>query len=234
MQLTCKVNDQLLAEFSETISCEVTLATNTELRIINLSDTPRSQNIIILQKNFANNAANDSVTVWRVISGLKYDHHCEVSFSNKLFASISDSYNNHKPIVELKHGYLYKIMQRHSQVVFVEAGLAANPLEIQIENSLTQGAYNVNIFRNNSLLSHYGPLIPKQKIAFQFKYIIWVGFLATVKEGDTLFISDIEMDSNFQQFYLIGIKRADLVLVGGGIDHESTPLKFHLINIEMF
>ncbi|KAF0249390.1 MAG: hypothetical protein FD167_1214 [bacterium] len=206
----------------------------TQLKVINLSDSPRPQSIIFFQKNCANTNKDNSIIAWQVINQLSYDHYCEIDFSNKLFASVSDYYGNHKPQIKLQPGHLYKITRETNQTSFVESGLGSHPLEIQVENTLNQGSYNVNIFRSNKLLSRYSSLIPQERAFFQFKYIIWVGILPRVKEGDTLLISDIEMKTIFQQFYLIGVKKAELILVGGGIGPESTPFKFHLTNIEEF
>lgn len=207
---------------------------STKLKVINLSDNARPQSIIFFQKNCANANRDNSIIAWHVINQLSYDHCCEVDFSNKLFASISDYYGNHKPQINLQPGHLYKITEETNQTSFVESGLGSHPLEIQVENTLNQGAYDINIFRSDKLLSRHSSLIPKAKAFFQFKYIIWAGILPRVKEGDTISISDIELRTTFQQFYLIGIKKAELILVGGGPGPESTPFTFHLTNIEEF
>jgi hypothetical protein len=210
------------------------LITGTQLKVINLCDSPKPQNIIFFQKNCARGNIDDSIIAWHVIHQLSYDHYYELNISNKLFASISDYYGNHKPQIKLRPGYSYKITQDTSQTRFIESGLGTHPLEIQVENTLNQGAYNINIFRNDKLLNRYNSLIPKEKTSFQFKYIIWVGVLPTIKEGEIILISEKELNTIFQQFYLVGVKKAELLLVGGGIGPESKPLTFHLTNVEQF
>lgn len=206
----------------------------TQLKVINLCDSPRPQNIIFFQKNCARGNIDNSIIAWHVINQLSYDHYCEINLSNKLFASVSDYYGNHKPQIKLRPGYLYKITEDTSQTRFIESGLGTHPLEIQVENALNQGAYDINIFRNDKLLSRYSSLIPREKTSFQFKYILWAGVLPKVKEGEVILISEKEIDTIFQQFYLIGIKKAELILVGGGVGPESKPFTFHLTNVEQF
>jgi hypothetical protein len=210
------------------------LILDTQLKVINLSDNPRPQNIILFQKNCASGQQDNSVIAWHVINQLGYDHNCEINFSHKLFASVSDYYGNHKPQIKIRPGYLYKIIQDTKQTKFIESGLGTHPLEIQVENTLNQGAYNVNIFRSDKLLSRHPSLIPQEKAFFQFKYILWVGILPKVQEGEILLLSDIELNIRFQQFYLIGVRKAELILAGGGFGPESRPFSFHLINVEMF
>ena len=85
---------------------------------------------------------------------------------------------------------------------------------------------DAQIYRDGNLLATQ-TISPQQKAVFEFEPILHVGVVDQLEEGDVI-NSDL-LANITQQFSLLGITKADLIMTGGGTGADATPFKFELV-----
>lgn len=73
--------------------------------------------------------------------------------------------------------------------------------------------------------------MPGQKAVFEFKPTLWIGTASQIEQGavmNSAVLSDINTELS-----LLGIKRADIVMTGGGGGTTATAYQFRLANVVM-
>ena len=105
---------------------------------------------------------------------------------------------------------------------------ASSPTEVEVRNSLSQGAISANIYRNGLLLAQKTNISPAQKAVFEFKPRIFIGAVSQIEQGQVL--NSAILQSVNTELDLLAISSADIVITGGGGGQDATPFVFSLVN----
>jgi hypothetical protein len=199
-----------------------------KLNFINNSNDANDSEVVIFQKDVANDGDAPAIA-WQVIRNCgKGDHH---PFSYPLSYEIAaeDSYGNDSALLPAKPGDAFRMVLDNSGDVIEPAGAASVRTEVQLRNDLSRGAVTAMIYRSGKLLAIKPGLAPGETVEFQFKPTLWVGVVSQVEEGqvmDSAVVTDLQT-----QFSLEGIASADIVMTGGGPGPTATPFLFTLQNV---
>lgn len=200
-----------------------------KLRMIDKSNDRNNSDIVIFQKN--ETTRFDALSVaWKVIRNLGQGNYHPFTYSFDLEVAASDSYGNYTPHLLANPGELFKMIQDDTGNVLTRStGKSTTPEEVQVLNSLEQGAINVWCYRDGRPLAVKSSVAPEQKAVFKFKPSLYIAVASQVQEGDILdsaIISHVNTEVS-----LLGVASADIVLTGGGPGPGSTPFRFHLENV---
>lgn len=205
----------------------VTTSTEIKLTFINESNDANNSQIVIFQKNVAQDFA-DSAVAWRVIKNCARGWEHPFVYSMDIDIAASDSYGNQSPLLRAHDGQKWQMVTTASGDQIILSGQpAASPVEIELQNSLQQGSINAEIYRDGKLLGIKSGLAPMQKAVFQFRPTIYIGVVSQVEEGGVLssaILSDINTEIS-----LLGIEKADIIMTGGGVGPSAKPFEFHLV-----
>ena len=196
------------------------------LNFVNNSNDVISEAIVLFQKN--NVAQLDETCIaWKVIKncGLGWSH--PFSYPLDVEIAASDSYGNMTPMYSASEGQKWSLVLNASGDELVLSDTpAANPIQIELQNDLEQGAIDARIYRDGKLLGIRNALVPAQKTVFQYRPIIMIGVIDNIEEGSI--INPTVLSSHFTEVSLLGFTKADLVMTGGGIGPKAQPFQFHL------
>ena len=200
-----------------------------KLNLINHSDDTNNSSIVIFQQNVAEDFGEIAVA-WRVIENCgRLDNH-PFTYPMQFQVCAKDSYGNYTPQLTAEDGQAYEMVKDTSgDVLKLASTPASSPNEIEVRNSLQQGAIDACCFRDGRLLATKTNISPGQKAVFQFHPRIYIGVVSQIMESqimDSAIIQSINTELN-----LFGISRADIVMTGGGPGPKSSPFKFNLANI---
>ena len=199
---------------------------NIEITFINHSEDTNSPSIVIFQKNKATDS-NEPTVAWRVIEkcGINWSH--KFSYPLDFSVSTADSYGNIFELQTAFYGQKWDIQESHSGVSLdLSSDPSSAPTEVEIKNSLSNHSMDAQIYRDGNLLATQ-TISPQQKAVFEFEPILHVGVVDQLEEGDVI-NSDL-LANITQQFSLLGITKADLIMTGGGTGADATPFKFELV-----
>ncbi len=202
-----------------------------KLNFINESNDQNNSEVVIFQKNVATDF-DELAVAWRVIKNCGVGDHHPFTFSEEFAVGASDSYGNYTPQNQARYGQRWEMIKDHSgDVMQLSKDTASSPNEVEVANSLQQGAIDANIYRDGKLLAVKTGVSPAQKAVFSFKPTIFVGVVSEVVEGEVMnsaIISEINTEIS-----LLGISSADIVMTGGGTGPNATPFQFELRVHEM-
>ncbi|UEP24562.1 hypothetical protein LL999_18185 [Burkholderia ambifaria] len=200
------------------------------LNFVNLSNDVNNSQIVIFQKNVSTDF-DELAIAWKVITNCgRGDNHPFV-FPMLTTVSASDADGNYMPQKRADNGQLFNVSRSTSGNVLALAGPAPTSREIQLRNDLSQGAITASAFKDNRLLAHKTGIVPGQKAVFEFKPTLWIGTASQIEQGavmNSAVLSDINTELS-----LLGIKRADIVMTGGGGGTTATAYQFRLANVVM-
>lgn len=225
-----------------------------KLNLINRSSDTNNSNVVIFQKNVATNF-DELAIAWKVIEKTGSGDSHAFHFPAFSFIGASDSWGNHTPLQPAQNGAQFQMELTNSgtqllpvanvdnvnSVVQTDFAVTANEQEasitdfapgreqLQVANALPQGALNVSVYKDGTLLATKTSVVPGQKAVFEFKPTIWVGVASEVEQGQVMnsaIISNINTELS-----LLGIASADIVMTGGGPGKDAPPLVFTLENI---
>ncbi|EDT39254.1 hypothetical protein [Burkholderia ambifaria] len=200
------------------------------LNFVNLSNDVNNSQIVIFQKNVSTDF-DELAIAWKVITNCgRGDNHPFV-FPMLTTVSASDADGNYMPQKRADNGQLFNVSRSTSGNVLALAGPAPTSREIQLRNDLSQGAITASVFKDNRLLAHKTGIAPGQKAVFEFKPTLWIGTASQIEQGavmNSAVLSDINTELS-----LLGIKRADIVMTGGGGGTTATAYQFRLANVVM-
>ncbi|WP_175654453.1 hypothetical protein [Burkholderia ambifaria] len=200
------------------------------LNFVNLSNDVNNSQIVIFQKNVSTDF-DELAIAWKVITNCgRGDNHPFV-FPMLTTVSASDADGNYMPQKRADNGQLFNVSRSTSGNVLALAGSAPTSREIQLRNDLSQGAITASVFKDNRLLAHKTGIVPGQKAVFEFKPTLWIGTASQIEQGavmNSAVLSDINTELS-----LLGIKRADIVMTGGGGGTTATAYQFRLANVVM-
>lgn len=203
-------------------------STDIKLNYINRSNDVNNSEIVVFQKNLA--AKDDELSIaWLVIKNCGQGDNHPFVYPTQINVSASDSYGNFTPQLPAQNGQLFQMRLCSSGDELSLAGPGSSAKEVQVLNSLSQGAINASIYKNGKMLAQKTSIAPQQKAIFEFKPTLWVGVASQVEEGavmDSAIISSIDTELS-----LLGVASADLVLTGGGSGSSSAPFEFNLENV---
>ncbi len=195
-----------------------------KLNFINRSADTNNTNIVIFQKNTAENSGEIAIA-WKVITNCgMFDNH-PFMFSMQLEVSGSGSNGKDTPRLTVSNGNVFEMDQDYSGN---QLKLSSSN-EVSIKNNMVIGKMNASCYRDGRLLAAKTGLGSGEKAVFKFLPKIYIGVVSEVKQGDVMnsaIVSKISTEIN-----LSGITSADIVMTGGGVSKSATPFSFTLENI---
>ena len=202
---------------------------NIKLNLINHSNTSGKNDIVIFNKNEANDIESFQ-TAWRVIKNLQQGWNHPFVYPMTYQVNSSDSWGNHTNKNSAENGQSFKVVKVPSgDNLELDSAAASNPNQLEIRNSLPAGSINANVYKDGKLLAIKTGVAPGDKAKFEFKPTIYVGVTSQVEEGNA--IDSGVMSAINTEIDLLGIKSADIVMTGGGSGKDAVAVAFSLENV---
>lgn len=201
-----------------------------QLNLINASNNMNNDTVLIYQKNVATDFAEIAVA-WRVIKNLGHNDYHPFTFTYGMSVSAMDSYGNYTPQLAASPGDGFQMTRTASGDVLAANGPSSSVLEVQVENNLSTGSIDANVYRDGKLLAVKSSIPPAQKAVFEFKPTIWIGVASQIEEGAVLNSATLSQINT--EISLLGIASADIIWSGGGTGATATPYTFSLQNVVM-
>jgi hypothetical protein len=197
------------------------------INFINKSNNPNPVNVVIFQKNVANNFEELAVA-WRVITCKANDIGFKFSIPPNFQIGSIDSWGNVSNLLTTVNGQRWMVVRSTSGDIFVlDSSPAHSFATVEVKNALITGSISVQIYKDGKLLDVKNSLSPQQTAVFEFKPTIWVGVVSNdIEEGDIL--NSAILSTINTQISFIDIQTADLVMTGGG-PGTSPPYVFTLV-----
>lgn len=200
-----------------------------KLNFINKSNDTNNSEVVIFQKNVAQNFDEIDIA-WKVIKNCgRLDNHPFV-FPFNFHVSASDSYGNYTPQLQALNGQAFEMVRDTSgDVLRLSSTPAVSTNEVEVRNNLANGAIDANCYKDGKLLARKTGLAPGQKASFEFLPRIYIGVISQIEEGEIMnsaIVSQITTSIN-----LYGITSADIVMTGGGPRNNASSFNFSLENI---
>lgn len=203
--------------------------TDIKLNFINQSNDVNNSEIVIFQKNVAEDF-DEIAVAWRVIQNCGRDDNHPFVYPLNFEVCASDSYGNYTPQFTAYDGQSYEMIKDTSgDVLQLSSSPAVSQYEVEVRNNLELGAINANIYRAGKLLAAKTDIVPGQKADFQFHPRIYIGAVSQVVEGDVMSSAIIQQVNT--EINLFGIQNADIVMTGGGSGPTASAFNFSLQNI---
>jgi len=207
------------------------MTTDIKLNFINQSSDVNNSQVVIFQKNVAENFGEIAIA-WRVIQNCGRNDNHPFTYPLDFKVSAGDSFGNHSPKMVAYPGQAYDMVKDSSgDVLKLSEVPATSQEEVEIRNQLDMGAIDGNIYRDGKLIASKTNIAPGQKAVFQFHPKIFIGAVAEITEGSVMNSAIIETINT--EIDLFGVQCADLIMTGGGPGPGSTAFSFNLENINM-
>ena len=206
------------------------MCSKAKLSFINRSYDVNRSDVIIFQTNGAASGAERPVA-WKVIKRCPNDWSHPFAFSNELHLGIGDSDGNHSPRIPVTPGTLAWVSPGPDGGVALVAGRGKDPTTIQVESRVQIGGFDAEVYRDGRLLSRHLGLAPRARAGFRFNQRVCLFAGSGIDEGDLLRRSELRWRV-LTELDLLGVRRADIVMTGGGCGPHATPLRFHLHRAE--
>jgi len=202
-----------------------------KLNFINHSNESSNANIVLFQKNIANNVEELAIA-WKVIKNCNPGWHHPFEFPLDIYINLCDAWGNElNTPCKAEHGQLFHAINDVSGTQIKYIGTASSANEVHLVNNLESGSIDANIYKDGKLLASNRNVNPGQKAVFQFKPTLWLGVAPQVEEGQVMnsaILSNINTEISLQ-----GIQSADIIMTGGGPGRRSSPFTFDLENVIM-
>ncbi|HVR39130.1 MAG TPA: hypothetical protein VMU84_08535 [Thermoanaerobaculia bacterium] len=198
---------------------------NLELRLINRSHESEVA-VVILQQNLATHF-DEIAVAWHVIRLHGRDASYTFAFPDAIEVAAHDSFGNKTRPQRCSPGQVWSVISRSSGADLRFEPHSAAKDEIEVRSGLSNGATNINLYRDGRLFAAKVGVVPGQRAFFRFKPILRMGVTTDVEEGEILNSASI---ANFNSEIVLqtGMTHADLVLTGG----SQVPYKFTLVPIK--
>jgi hypothetical protein len=174
---------------------------------------------------------DETAVAWLVIQNCGRGDNYPFSFPMNSYVSASDSYGDYTPQLLANMGDAFQMILGPSGNMLTYKGAANVPTDIDVINNLPLGTINANIYKGGKLLGTKTNIVPRQKVSFLFKPMIYLGLASDVTEGEVMNSATIATFNT--QISLWGISSADIVLTGGGSGTGAQPYQFTLQNFKM-
>ena len=198
-----------------------------EITFINNSNDMNNSNVVIFQKNVATNFESTTIA-WTVIKNCGRNWSHKFLYPMQFDVAAADSYGNlsNKPVAV--NGQKWSVARSNSgDVLQLDTAPSSNSNEVEIQNDLRTGSIDAQIYKDGKLLATKTGVSPGEKAIFEFLPKIYVGVASQIEEGDTM-NSAILTEMN-QEFSLLGLSSANLIMTGGGVGPNATPFVFNLV-----
>ncbi len=197
-----------------------------ELTFIDNAIDVNNVNVALFQKNEAM-GFSDIAIAWRVIKNCGRGWSHTFRYPMGFEVGVKDSYNNVSDHKRATNGERWKaVLDASGNVLVKDSVPSASAKDVEVYNGLGTGSIDAQIYKDGKLLAQKTGVAPEQKAVFQFKPTLWVGVVAQVEEGQAMnsaILSDINTEIS-----LLGIRKANLVMTGGGSGPNAEPYKFTL------
>ncbi len=192
------------------------------LNFINRSDDTDNSQIVVFAKTTTDPIA------WTVIRncGIGWNHPFVFPVATGL--GVGDSDGNFSPVTPAADGQAFKVVRTSSGDALQVAGLAGAPSIIQVENGLLDGPISALVYKAGRLFAR-AMVAPNTHAVFEFRPTLWIGAVSQMEQGaamDPAVVAQIE-----NEFSLLGIASADIVMTGGGSGPDAKPFAFALENV---
>lgn len=200
-----------------------------KLNFVNRADDQNNSSVVIFQQNVAEDFGGVTVA-WKVIRNYGHLDNYPFVYSMNFEVCASDPYGNATPHVTAYAGQVFDLVRNESGYVLQLSRFPAfTATEVEVRNSLKQGAISANCYRDGKLLAAKRGLAPGQRAVFEFEPRFSIGVVSQIEEGDIINSAIISrIDSEID---LLGITSADIVMTGGGPRNNFKPFVFTLENI---
>ena len=197
------------------------------LNIINRSNDLNAINVVIFQKNIAT-SFSDTAVAWQLFNFTSSNQIEPLVYEYDLDISCQDSFSNFTPKLDANIGSKYEMTMSSSGNELILSGVSQNSSEIELLNSINAPIDGL-IYRGNKLLARNSGISTGQSTFFRFNQTIFIGVVSGIIEGQVMDSS--VLSSINTQISLLGIKSADVVMIGGGAGPSATPYSFYLENV---
>ena len=200
------------------------------LNFINESNDANNSQIVIFQKDESLHQDNHAIA-WQVLNNVPRGGNLPIEYSyNMNLVTVDRQGNELNQPLTVQHGQLFRVHDNASNKVLAYEGPCSEQAEIQVQNDLSQGAIDANIYKDGKLLAKKKKVASGQKAVFKFNPSLWIGVATKpVVEGEVL--DSAIMKQINTEISLLGIKSADIVMTGGGPGASSTSFQFNLENV---
>lgn len=200
-----------------------------DLNFINNSDDKDNSQILIYQKNVAENMGELSIA-WQVINNCGIGDNHPFTYPMQFDVGVKDCNGNYSPLLNAINSEKFEMIRDDSGDVLKKSNTpASGPNEVEILNGLTKGAINTSIYKDGKLLATEENVVPGQKGVFEFHPRLYFAAVSGHVEGQS--ISYAILENNNAELDLFGIASADVVMTGAGSGCDAGPYKFELQNI---
>ena len=199
---------------------------NIKLTFVNESNDMNNSDVVIFQKNALADPDED-VVAWTVIKNCR--RNCSHTFVYPMGFSIgaSDFYGNVSNLQEGEFGQQWNIARSVSgDTVQLSQTPASHVNQVELANHLPVGTVNAQIYKDGKLLLVKTGISPEQKAVFSYEPKIWIGVVSHVNEGQML--DTAIMKSITTEISLLGIRKAAIIMTGGGFGPNAAPFEFDL------
>ena len=140
-----------------------------KLNFINKSDDPNNSDIIIFQKNEANDFEG-IVVAWKVIRNCAVGWHHRFELPNEINIGASDSWGNEldSPI-PAEEGQQFRVYADAAGNHIEYEGQGSSTEKVLFRSDLSKGSIYANIYKAGKLLARSTGISPAQTSAFRFK-----------------------------------------------------------------
>ena len=202
-----------------------------KLNFINKSHNANQLNIVIFQRNFAQEFGEIAIA-WKVIRNPVPEEKYPFTYSMNVTVAASDKYGNFSPSLLAYNGAVYEMVQSTSgDVLQISPTPAANSHQFEVKNAHTHPTYisSAHCYRDGSLIGKKTEIAPHETAVFEFKPHFFIGVASDVEQGDVLDKALIPKINT--QINLFGISSADIVMTGDGAGENDSKFSFTLENI---
>lgn len=197
-----------------------------EITFINQSYDENNTDVVIFSKNVATDFEETAVA-WRVIENCGRNWSHKFTYPMHFYVAAQDSRGNVSDLYLAQNGQRWEVVRSPSgDTMVLDSRPAADPTQVEIENALTTGAIDAQIYKAGKLFATKTGVSPQQTAVFGFNPTIWVGAVSQLEEGDVMnaaILSEITAEIS-----LLGITKANLIMTGGGVGPSATPVHVYV------
>lgn len=202
---------------------------NITLNFVNQSNGISADSIAIFQKNVA--SISDSPVAWVVFDNPAKGTAFPFQYNFPATVAASDSFGNTTSQLSAPNGCRFDMMSSvQGNQLRLSKHPAIAPVAIEVYNELPVGAINAMVYNNGLLCAQKTGIAPGQKADFVFEPSLYIALGNGIQQGDLL---DATETANPAFISLLGIRSADIYMVGGGSGTDAKPIEFFLQNVIM-
>ena len=184
--------------------------------------------VVFFQRDRANRQSE--VVAWKVVHRCGVDWHHPFRVPRRLDLSLVDADGNHTPPIELREGRRYTLARRRDGARCWLSGPAREPTSIEVSNRLAAEPISCRLTRDERPVVPLRRVAPGGETSFSLGLGLWVGAVWRARQGKPL--GPFEVEASPTCLDLAAIRRAEVLMVGGGTGASALPFRFHLRPLE--